>query len=125
MTDIDLEAIADDVFAAAEAGDWERFASHFAEGAVLRQNVGVELVLADALPGLQSFTADGTTLRYDNVRRLVGKLHATELHDAVFTKPDGREVRIDICVVMQFDGRGKITRVDEYLDSGAAAALFT
>lgn len=124
MTDIDLEATLDDVFAAAEAGDWGRFASHFAEGAVLRQNVGAELPLVEALPGLQALSADGTTLRYDNVRRLIGEDHATELHDAVFDKPDGREVRIDICVVLQFDGRGKITRVDEYLDSAAAAALF-
>lgn len=124
MTETELDAVVSDVFAAAEQGDWARFASHFASDAVLCQNIGAEQSLPDALPGLQAFTADGTTLRYDNVRRMFGDQHVTELHDAVFTRPDGREVRIDICVVAQFDDAGKITRVDEYLDSAAAAALF-
>ena len=125
MTEVDLDAILTDVFSAAEAGDWDRFASHFADGAVLCQNVGREQTVAEALPGLAAFTADGTALRYQNVRRLVGADHATELHDAVFTKPDGRQIRIDICVVMQFDADGKIRRVDEYLDSAAATGLFS
>jgi ketosteroid isomerase-like protein len=45
------------------------------------------------------------------------------MHDAVFTKPDGRVVRIDLCVVVQFNEDGKITRTDEYLDSAATTGL--
>lgn len=77
------------------------------------------------MASLPSYTADGTTLRYENVRRVRGESSVTEMHDAVFTKPDGLVIRIDICVVAQFDADGKITRTDEYLDSAAAAALFT
>lgn len=125
MTADDIAAILDDLFGSAEQGDWERFGAHLAPDAVIRQNVGRELTKAEALVALPAFTADGTQLRYENVRRVFGDRSATEMHDAVFTKPDGREVRIDICVVVQFDENGLITRTDEYLDSAAAAALFS
>lgn len=121
---IDLDEVLDRTFAAAEAGDWATFRSMFAEDAVLRQNVGREQGLDEAMKVLPRYTADGTTLRYENVRRVGGESGITEMHDAVFTKPDGQVVCIDICVVVQFDSTGKIIRTDEYLDSAAAAALF-
>jgi len=117
-------AVLDTLFAAAEAGDWVTFRSKFADDAVLKQNVGTEQTIDQAMTTLPQFTADGTTLKYANVRRVGGHDHITEMHDAVFTKPDGRVVRIDICVVVKFNTDGKITRTDEYLDSGAAASLF-
>lgn len=119
----DLGALTEQVFRSAEAGDWERFASFFGPEARIRQNVGREQSVAESLVTLPRLTADGTTLRYDNARRLVGESSVTEMHDAVFTKPDGRVISLDICVVIQFDDAGLITRVDEYLDSRAAAAL--
>ena len=119
------DVVLDRIFAAAEAGDWATFRSAFADDAVLKQNVGPEQPIADAMKMLPLFTADGTKLRYENVRRVSGPDSATEIHDAVFTKPDGRVVRIDICVVMQFNDDGKIIRADEYLDSAAAAGLAT
>lgn len=119
----DLDAATEKLFRAAEAGDWETFSLCFAPDAVLAQNIGTEQPIADALVSLPTLTADGTTLRYDNVRRFVGDQVVTELHDAIFTKPDGREVCIDICVVIQFDDAGLIVRSDEYLDSRAARAL--
>ncbi len=124
MTPAEIDAVLDDLFGAAEEGDWDRFAGHFADDARLRQNVGRELKKADAMVALPAFTADGTQLRYERVRRVYGESSATEMHDAVFVKPDGRVVSIDICVVIQFDAEGRIVRSDEYLDSAAAAALF-
>jgi len=123
-TSLDLGAVAEELFASAERGDWARFRSLCSADAVLCQNVGVAAPIDDALPGLQALTANGTLLRYENVRRFVGPQHVTELHDAVFTKPDGTEVRIDICVVLQFDEDGRITRANEYLDANAAKPLF-
>ena len=120
---LDLDGIVNRTFGAAEAGDWATFRSMFADDAVLSQNVGVEQTIDQAMKTLPLFTADGTTLKYENVRRVHGESSVTEMHDAVFTKPDGRVVRIDICVVIQFNTDGKITRTDEYLDSVAAAAL--
>jgi ketosteroid isomerase-like protein len=113
----------DKTFAAAEASDWVMFRSMFADDAVLKQNVGPEQPIDQAMKTLPLFAADGTTLRYENIRRIRGESSITEIHDAVFTKPDGRVVRIDICVVAQFNNDGKIIRVDEYLDSAAAAGL--
>ena len=95
----------------------------FADDAVLSQNVGVEQTIDQAMKTLPLFTADGTTLKYENVRRVHGESSVTEMHDAVFTKPDGRVVRLDICAAIQFYANDKITRTDEYLDSVAAAAL--
>lgn len=117
------DALLDQTFAAAEASDWVAFRSMFADDAVMKQNVGPEQSVDEALKTLPLFTADGTTLRYENVRRVSGPDNITEIHDAVFTKPDGRVVRIDICVVVQFNDAGKIIRTDEYLDSAAAAGL--
>ncbi len=113
----------DRTFAAAEAGDWATFRAAFADDAVLKQNVGPEQSIDEALKYLTRLTADGTVLKYDNVRRVRGESSITEMHDAVFTTPDGRVIRIDLCVVMQFNDDGKIVRADEYLDSAAAAGL--
>jgi len=121
----DLDVLLDEVFGAAESGDWARFRSGFADDAVLRQNVGREESIDQAMKTLPLFTADGTTLKYENIQRVRGDSSITEMHDAVFTKPDGRVVRLDICVVAQFNEHGKIERVDEYLDSAAAAALLS
>lgn len=122
---MDLDATTNALFAAAEANDWAAFRAKFADHAVLNQNVGREQAIDKAMVSLPALTADGTSLRYENVRRLTGDQMVTEMHDAVFTKPDGTEVRIDICVVIQFDADGLIVRTDEYLDSTQAAPLFS
>lgn len=123
-TNLDLGATVAALFASAERGDWQQFRSMFSEHAVLRQNVGRSMPIDEALPGLRAFTDSGMTLQYQNVRQHVGTDHVTELHDAVFTKQNGTEVRLDICVVMQFDEDGMIVRADEYLDATSALPLF-
>lgn len=123
-TSLDLNEITDRLFAAAEANDWAAFHACFAPGGTIRQNVGTTQTIDEAMKTLPLLTADGTSLVYENVRRVVADRAVTELHDAVFTKPDGRVVRLDICVVIAFDDDGLVTSADEYLDSGQAAALF-
>ncbi len=118
-------SVLEQVFRAVEAGDWSTWRSAFADDAVLGQNVAPDVSVDDAMKMLPMMFADGTTVRYENIRRVSGPDSATEMHDAVFTKPDGRTVRIDVCVVMQFNGEGKIIRGDEYLDSAAAQGLLT
>lgn len=121
---MDLDAIVTRTFAAAEANDWATFRAAFAADAVLRQNVGRAQPIDAAMVSLPRLTADGTTLRYENVCRVVAERAVTEMHDAVFTKPDGSVVRIDICVVFEFNADGLIVRAHEYLDSAAAEPLF-
>lgn len=120
---VSYEQVLDQVFGAVEAGDWATWRSAFADDAVLGQNVMPDVSVDDAMQMLPLMFADGTTVRYENIRRVSGPDSVTEMHDAVFTKPDGRVVRIDICAVMQFNADGKIIRGDEYLDSAAAAGL--
>ncbi len=117
------EHVLDQLFGAVEAGDWATWRAAFADDAVLGQNVAPDVSVDEAMKMLPMMFADGTTVRYESVRRVSGPDNVTEMHDAVFTKPDGRVVRIDVCVVMQFNGEGKITRGDEYLDSAAASGL--
>lgn len=119
-----IEAIVAGVFASAERGDWDAFRAAFADDARIRQNVGTDQSIDEAMVTLPRLTADGTTLRYENPRRAIADRTVTEIHDAVFTKPNGKVVRIDICVVVELNDQHKIVRVDEYLDSAAAAALF-
>ena len=121
---MNLQAKVDQLFHSAEQGDWATFRSAFADDAVFKQNVGPEMAIDDAMPLFPRHMADGTTLAYENRRLLIGNNSVTEMHDAVFRKPDGKEIRLDICVVMQFDEMGKIVRADEYVDSAAARALF-
>lgn len=118
-----FDQVCDGLFGAAEAGDWDRFRAAFAESATLRQNIGAELPIDDALAGLMALMSGGMQIRYTNVRRFSGATSGTELHDAVFTKPDGQIVTLDICVVIVVNDEGLITEAHEYLDSGAAMAL--
>ena len=41
------------------------------------------------------------------------------------TREDGREIVLDICILLHFDADGKITRIDEYLDSAQVAAFLS
>ena len=125
MTVDDISQRLDQTFGAAAADDWAGFRAMFAEDGIVRQNLGEAMTMDQAMEALPALTADGTTLAYENVRRCIGDRCATEIHDAVFTKPDGREIRLDICVVVHFGDDGLITSAEEYLDSAQAAALFT
>ena len=53
-------AALDQIFAAAEAGDWATFRSMFADDALLKQNVGPQQSIDEAMKTLPLFTADGT-----------------------------------------------------------------
>jgi len=120
---MDLSSAAEQLFASAEAGDWDAFRAAFADDAVLYRNVGGVQSIDEAMKTLPLLTAVGTTLRYENARRFVGDRAVTEVHDVVFTKPGGEVARLDVCVVIQFGDDGLIARADEYLDSAQAKAL--
>ena len=52
-------------------------------------------------------------------------LVVVDQHVVTLTRPDGKSVSTDVCVVLRFDGDGRITRLDEYVDSVAFAELMT
>ena len=67
----------------------------------------------------------GVKTAYSDIRRTVADRVVTEQHLVTLSRPDGVKVSCDVCVVVRFDADGLITRVDEYLDTAALAALFT
>ena len=64
------EAVVDQVFGAVEAGDWATWRSAFADDAVLGRNRTADVSIEDAMKMLPLLFADGTTVRYEHVRRV-------------------------------------------------------
>ncbi len=119
-----LEEAVDEFFAASEAGDWKRAGKVIAEHAVLWQNAdGVERPFIDALPRLSRMYAALGPWTYSDVRRVVGPDAVCEQHTVTFSHPGAPDVTADVCVVLRFGEDGRITRLEEYLDSAAVASL--
>jgi ketosteroid isomerase-like protein len=114
----DLNAIADRLFDAFVAHDYDVVESMLAEHATLTQN-GVTSSFADARPMLEAVTAMIGQHRYDDVRRVIGNDAIVEEHHVVSTTPDGRDLDLAACVVIRVDGEGRITALDEYVDTSA------
>ena len=58
----------------------------------------------------------------------VDERQATEVgfvqaHTASYTFTDGGQAEVQAAMLARVDGEGRVTRVDEYLDSGALAPL--
>lgn len=119
----DAAVVAERLFAAVEVGDIATVRSLYADDIVvwhnhdgLTQSADDNLVvlawMAEHLPGG----------RYTQVRRHVTLSGFVQQHVLVATNRAGREVSVPACIVAEVvDGR--ITRLDEYLDSAHVAAL--
>jgi ketosteroid isomerase-like protein len=119
-----LEQALDEFFAAAEIGDFERAGAVVTDDAVLWQNAdGIERRFAEALPRLGRMYAKLGPWRYGDVRRVVGDDAICEQHTVTFSRLGGPDVTADVCVVIRFGEDGRITRLEEYLDSAAVASL--
>lgn len=74
---------------------------------------------------LHGMTNSGIEYSYEHARRTVAAAdpRVVEQHHATMRRGDGVEAPADVCVVLQFDEQGAITRVDEYADTAAFAPL--
>lgn len=61
-------------------------------------------------------------LRYENVRRERTESGFVQQHVLRGTPPGGEPLEVSACLVCRVEG-GRITRIDEYLDSAALAPL--
>ena len=121
---IDLAARTEEFFSAITRGDWEGAIQQVRPHARAVQNVsGQETNARDLLASMRGLVESLDSFGYENPRRIVGTGAVVEQHDVCMRRKDGKEVRIDVCVILRFDEEGFIVRVDEYLDSAAAAAL--
>ncbi|HVM53669.1 MAG TPA: nuclear transport factor 2 family protein [Acidimicrobiales bacterium] len=116
MNDSELGNIADRLFRAFEKHDAktlrELCAPHarFWSSATKRESDIEELI--EALPGMKAAIGKH---RYEEVRRMVAPDGFVEQHRVRATRPDGKDVDIEACVVVRVDEDDRIVRLDEYL----------
>ena len=120
----DLQRLTEEFFADISARNWQNALSRIHPEARAVQNIsGQEVNAGDLLISMRGLVESLADFRYENPRRVVGQDAVVEQHDVRMTRRDGIEVVLDICIVLRFDADGLITRIDEYLDSGALKPL--
>jgi ketosteroid isomerase-like protein len=115
-------SVADDLFAAIEKGDVDGVRAIYAPGAVIWHNTdGVEQTVEENLRTLQWVCDNLAERAYEDVRRT--ELHGgfVQQHNLRFTK-NGERREVPACIVATV-AEGRITRIDEYLDSAHIARI--
>lgn len=116
-------AIAERLFAAIEAGDIDAVRSLYApDVAVWHNHDGLVQGLDDNLRVLGWMSKHVPGARYTDVRRSSTDTGFVQQHVLVATNRAGREVAVPACIVAEI-ADGRITRLDEYLDSAHIAQL--
>ncbi len=118
MTNQSLDDLAARLFDAFVANDLDLVESMMAPGATLTQN-GSMSSFAEARPMLEGIRGVIGDHRYENVRRVIGDHAVVEEHDVVSTTPAGIAVNLSACVVIRVDDDGRITSLDEYVDTSS------
>jgi ketosteroid isomerase-like protein len=119
-----LNDLADRLFDAFVAHDLDTVAEMMAADAVVVQN-GNSMALAEALVMIESLVGVIGDHRYEDVRRVVGEKAIVEEHQVRSTTPGGLDVDLTACVVVRVNDDGKITSLDEYVDTAPLAAVLS
>ena len=120
---MDLAATTAELFSIFESQEFEGLERLLAPEAKMKQNGNPEHGVDGLMAFVQGLKNDGVSVAYSDVRRSVGDGFVVEQHVVTLTRPDGKSVSTDVCVVLRFDEQGRITRLDEYADSAVFAAL--
>ena len=116
-------SIAKAIFTAIENGDVDAVRDIYAPDAVIWHNFDqVEQSVDDNLQVLGWMCANFTERSYDEVRLHEWDEGFVQQHVLRLTKKDATLVELPCCIVARV-ADGKITRIDEYLDSAQAARL--
>lgn len=119
----ETEALADRFVRCIEAGDVDGVDSCFSDGAAVWHNDDGITVPARKVLRVLGWLADHVSdLRYDVSRRLAVTDGYVQQHVLRGVAPDGSELALAACLVVRVED-GRITRIDEYFDSAATAAL--
>jgi ketosteroid isomerase-like protein len=117
LTEPDALELADRLFAAITAGDVEALREIYAPDArVWHAHDGVAQSVDENLRVLAWVVKHLTGLRYEEVRRQRTDTGFVQQHVLRGTGPDGAPFALPACLVCCV-ARGRITRIDEYLDS--------
>ena len=118
-----MSDLADRLFGAIEAGDIDAVRSLYAPDAVVWHNTdGAEQTVEQNLRVLGWVVEHLADRRYEDVRRAPTTTGFVQQHILRCTRPDGVRVEVPACLVMTVDA-GRITRLEEYLDSAHVARL--
>lgn len=110
-------------FAALEAGDIEALRAIYAPDALIWHNDDlVEQSVEDNLKVLQGLHRAVSGLRYDVIRRAPVADGVLQQHVLRGTLSNGAEAELHAAMYLQVRD-GRITRIEEYLDSGKRAAI--
>jgi ketosteroid isomerase-like protein len=121
MSDVEAGAR---LFAAIEAGDVDAVRSIYAPDAVIWHNHdGVEQSVDENLRVLRWMVRSCSDVRYTEVRRSSTDTGFVQQHVLRLVSPAGEALAIPACIVGTVDGDGRITRIDEYLDSAQIGRL--
>jgi len=119
-----LERLAADFIAAVERGDTDEIAERiYAPDAIIWHNSdGLELTVAQNLAVLGWLSETLGDMRYEQVVRMPAPGGYVQRHVLRGSCPDGAEITVRACFFVTVAG-GRITRIDEYLDSAASTNL--
>jgi len=115
--------LAERLFAAITGGNVEAVREIYASDAVVwHNNDGLEQSADDNLRVLRWVVTNIRNLRYEKVRRQRTDSGFMQQHVLRGTAPNGHELTIPACIICTVHD-GRITRLEEYLDSAHIAPL--
>ncbi len=118
-----INELADQFFGAIERGDIDTVRSIYAENAVIWHNFDEIEQDRDTNVRMLAWTARNLPgMNYGDVKRWLTADGFVQQHVLRATNPAGVEIAIPGCLAVTVSG-GKITRLDEYLDSKHVALL--
>lgn len=109
-------------FTALEAGDTDTMATIYAPDARIWHNDYSEQGVEDNLAVLRGLHQVVSGLHYEILRRIPVEGAVFQQHILRGRLPDGTEVAMPAAMYLAVDG-GRITRIEEYLDSAQAAPI--
>jgi ketosteroid isomerase-like protein len=123
MTERETFALADRFFAAITSGDTTALRALYAPDAAIWHNFdGKAQTVDENLRVLAWISKNVQGLRYEDVRRQVTPTGWVQQHVLRGSAPNGKPLEIAACIVFAV-AAGRVTRIDEYLDSAQIAAL--
>ena len=117
------DQLLDDFFAAIQRGDMDAVAALYADDVEVWHNVTrASLDKKASLDLLRYWIRNVTDMRYHVLERHTFDGGAVQRH-VVHGTAHGTSLEVPVCIVFHVDG-GRITRIYEYLDQAAVAAVF-
>jgi ketosteroid isomerase-like protein len=118
-----IEALAQQLFDAIERGDVDTLRDlYHADARIWHNTDGAEQSVEQNLRVLRWLVRNTSLRRYEEVRREMLATGFVQMHVLRLDLASGRTVHIPACLVARV-ADGRITRIDEYLDSAQLAGL--